>query len=56
MLDKKTNGDFNNEHPDHNEAGLVKGSPIPAMNHMEIKRKQTMTKDIPETKLKKRKQ
>lgn len=26
MLDKKTNQDFNNEHPDHDENGLIKGN------------------------------
>jgi hypothetical protein len=25
MQDKKTNEDFNNEHPDHDENGLTKG-------------------------------
>ncbi len=27
MIDKKTNEDFNNEHPDHDEAGLIKDNP-----------------------------
>ena len=26
MEDKKTNEDFNNEHPDHDDAGLIKGN------------------------------
>ena len=26
MEDKKTNEDFNNEHPDHHETGLKKGN------------------------------
>ena len=26
MDDKKTNEDFNNEHPDHDENGLLKGN------------------------------
>jgi hypothetical protein len=26
MIDKKTNEDFNNEHPDHDETGLIKGN------------------------------
>jgi hypothetical protein len=26
MQDKKTNEDFNNEHPDHDDAGLTKGN------------------------------
>ncbi len=26
MLDVKTNEDFNNEHPDHDDAGLIKGN------------------------------
>jgi hypothetical protein len=26
MIDKKTNEDFNNEHPDHDENGLLKGN------------------------------
>ncbi len=26
MLDKKTNQDFNNEHPNHDENGLIKGN------------------------------
>ncbi len=26
MLDLKTNEDFNNEHPDHDENGLIKGN------------------------------
>jgi hypothetical protein len=26
MIDKKTNEDFNNEHPDHDENGIFKGN------------------------------
>ncbi len=27
MEDKKTNEDFNNEHPDHDESGLIRENP-----------------------------
>ncbi|HEY8658497.1 MAG TPA: hypothetical protein VIL78_05645 [Hanamia sp.] len=56
MLDKKTNEDFNNEHPDHNEAGLINDSPTPDDKNIETNAQQTVDKKNLETKLKKRKQ
>lgn len=56
MLDKKTNEDFNNEHPDHNDSGLIKGSPTPDDKNIETNAQQIVDKKNLETKLKKRKQ
>ena len=51
MIDKKTNEDFNNEHPDHNEAGLIKDSLTPDDKNIETNAQQTVDKKNLETKI-----
>ena len=52
MLDKKTNEDFNNEHPNHSDSGLIVDGSTPDAT----KTKQIPDKKKSEIKLKKNKQ
>ena len=53
MLDKKTNEDFNNVHPDHDDSGLIDDGSISDDKDISTNAKQTPDKKKPETKLKK---
>jgi len=53
MLDKKTNEDFNNEHPDHDASGLIKDSSSNDNINKATMAKQTVDKIITQTKNKK---
>ena len=55
MLDKKTNEDFNNEHPNHNDSGLMDDGSTPVSKNINGNAKQITDKKKLETKLKKRK-
>ena len=52
MLDKKTNEDFNNEHPNHSDSGLIVDGSTPN----DTKTKQIPGKKKSEIKIKKNKQ
>ncbi len=44
MLDKKTNEDFNNEHPDHDDSGVINDSSISDEKNVVRENKQTIKK------------
>ncbi|MBC7382339.1 MAG: hypothetical protein H7296_05000 [Bacteroidia bacterium] len=49
-LDKKSNEDFNNQHPDHDENGLINASAIPDEKNTGNDNKQTADIKTAETK------
>lgn len=49
-LDKKTNEDFNSQHPDHDEKGLINASASPKEKNTENDNKQTSDMKTTETK------
>ncbi len=51
ILDKKTNEDFNSEHPYHNDSGLIDDGSTPDDTNSSANTKQTPDKKKPETKL-----
>ena len=53
-LDIKTNEDFNNEHPDHDDSGLIKANPIPEGTNTGNDYKQTSDIKMTETKSEKK--
>jgi hypothetical protein len=55
-LDLKTNEDFNNEHPDHDDFGLINANPIPEEKNTGKEHKQISDMKMTEEKSEKKKQ